>query len=156
MNYIFSAPKLKKRRKETNDSFVIMRLRFTLVFLDLCYFTILYECLVLWPFPPSSSKKLLNILSVSVYSFISFKVPYQVSFVPHFMRLKFALEQYSINIKNYLAQFQSHFSRTVSPNFVSMFILNNCLLVLPSSSFNITQVSTLFESKILSLARIHR
>lgn len=77
-----------------------MRLRFTLVFLDLFYFTIAYECLILWPFPPSSSKKLLNILSVSVYSLIFFfKVPHEVSFVPHFMRLKFALEQYSINIK---------------------------------------------------------
>lgn len=130
-------------------------LRFTVVFLNLIHFTIPYECLFL-AFFPSSSKKLLNILGVCVYSLISFKVPYQVSFVPHFRRLKFALEQYSINIKIYLAQFQLHFSTTVSPNFVSMFILNNCLLVLLSSSFNITHESTLFENKILSLARIHR
>lgn len=134
-----------------------MHLRFTVVVLDLnIYFTILYEYLILWPFPHLNQKTSQYNLGVSVYSLISFKVPYQVSFVSHFMRVKFALEQYSINIKIYLAQFQLHFSRTVSPNFVSMFILNNCLLVLLSSSFNITHVSTPFENKILSLARIHR
>ena len=132
-----------------------MHLRFTVVFLDLIYFTILYECLFVIFFP-SSSKKTSNILGVSVYSLISFKVPYQISFVPHFMRLKFALEQSSININIYSAQFELHFSRTLSPNFVSMFILNNYLLVLLSSSFNVTHESTLFENKILSLARIHR
>lgn len=121
-----------------------MHLRFTVVFLDLIYFTI------------SLLHQKLNILGVSVYSLISFKVPYQISFVPHFMRLKFALEQSSINIKIYSAQFEVHFSRTLSPNFVSMFILNNYLLVLLSSSFNVTHESTLFENKILSLARIHR
>ena len=131
-----------------------MHLRFTVVFLDLIYFTILYECLFCGLFP--FIKKTSNILGVSVYSLISFKVPYQISFVPHFMRLKFALAQSSINIKIYSAQFELHFSRTLSPNCVSMFILNNYLLVLLSSSFNVTHESTLFENKILSLPRIHR
>ena len=132
-----------------------MHLRFTVVFLDLIYFTILYECLFSGLFP-FFIKKTSNILGVSVYSLISFKVPYQISFVPHFMRLKFALAQSSINIKIYSAQFELHFSRTLSPNCVSMFILNNYLLVLLSSSFNVTHESTLFENKILSLARIHQ
>lgn len=132
-----------------------MHLRFTVVFLDLIYFTILYECLFCGLFP-FFIKKTSNISGVSVYSLISFKVPYQISFVPHFMRLKFALEQSSIKIKIYSAQFELRFSRTLSPNFVSMFILNNFLLVLLSSSFNVTHESTLFENKILSLARIHR
>lgn len=132
-----------------------MHLRFTVVFLDLIHFTILYECLFCGLFP-FFIKKTSNISGVSVYSLISFKVPYQISFVPHFMRLKFALEQSSINKKIYSAQFELRFSRTLSPNFVSMFILNNYLLVLLSSSFNVTHESTLFENKILSLARIHR